>query len=249
MLKTALLLSALVLSVNTLFAQEDKAKAVIESAIKAHGGAKNLNKLKASEGDFDGTITIFDMPMKFSGSMVTEAPDKMALNISIDIGGANQNIKQIVNGETIIMLVGGEKQDVTDEMKKELKQGPLMAEATRLTPLLDGQRYTLKVEGEDDVDGKPATVLSVSSKELKEVKLYFDKTTNLLVKTKRDSLNPTSDEAVVETSMLSDYKMTDGIMTPMKTVVEHDGKDFMTMMMKTVKIMEKAPAASFAVDD
>lgn len=249
MQKTILMLSAMVLTVGTASAQDDKAKAVIESAIKAHGGAENLNKLKATSADFDGTISVFDMDLKFTGSTVTQSPDKMMLNISIDVGGAKQNIKQIVNGDTVLMTVGGEKQEINDEMKKELKQGPLMSDVARLTPLLSDKGYTVKVVGDEDVDGKPATVLSVSSMELKEVKLYFDKKTNLLVMTKRDSVSPGTEEAVVETSMLSDYKMVDGLMTAMKTTVKHDDKDFMTMTMKSVKNMEKADAKSFAVDD
>ena len=249
MQKTILMLSALVLSVGTASAQDDKAKAVIEKAIKAHGGAENLNKLTATEGEFSGTMTIFDMALNFSGSTVTQAPDKMALNISIDIGGAKQNIKQIVNGDTALMMVGGEKQDVNDEMKSELKKGPLLAEAARLTPLLKDKTYTIKLEGDEDVDGKPATVLNISSKELKEVKFYFDKKSGLLVMTKRDSVNPATEEAVVETSMLSDYKMVDGLMTPMKTVVKHDGKDFMTMTTTKAKNMEKADPKNFAVDN
>ena len=53
------------------------------------------------------------------------------------------------------------------------------------------------------------------------MKLYFDKKSNLLVMTKRDSVNPGTEEAVVETSMLSDYKMVDGLlMTAMKTTVK-----------------------------
>ena len=249
MQKNLLVLSALVLSVATVSAQDDKAKTVIENSIKATGGAETLNKLKASEADFDGTMNVMDMNLNFSGTLVTQSPDKMAMNMAIDIGGAKQNIKQIVNGDTVLMEVSGEKQDMTDEMRKELMQGLFVSEVTRLTPLLTDKKFTVKMVGEEDVDGKPANVISVMSKELNEIKLYFDKKSNLLVKTQRDSVHPLTQEAVVENTMLSDYKKVDGLMTPMRTVVKHGDTEFMSMTMKDVKYMEKAAPSNFALDN
>ena len=54
-----------------------------------------------------------------------------------------------------------------------------------LTPLLDAKRYALKLEKDADINGNPAAVVSVTGTGIKDVKLFFDKKSNRLVKTQR----------------------------------------------------------------
>ena len=48
---------------------------------------------------------------------------------------------------------------------------------------------------------------------------------------------------------MSDWKTIDGVKMPAKSVVNHDGKKFMTMEMTEMKLMDKADAKKFAIDD
>ena len=128
----------------------------------------------------------------------------------------------------------------------------MLQEVEQLTPLLDGKKYTLKVEKEAKVDGKPAVVVLVKAKDLNDTKLYFDKKTMLLVKTERKakSPGPMGDSVdVLEETYMSDFKKIEGVQTAMKLKVNHDGKKFMTLTNTEVKLMEKADPKKFAIFD
>ena len=91
----------------------------------------------------------------------------------------------------------------------------------------------------------------VTAKDLNDTKLSFDKKTGLLTKVERKGLAPSMGEPteVTEETVMSDFKKVDGVMQPTKMVVTHDGKKFMTMTVTDTKLMEKADAKAFALDD
>ncbi len=82
--------------------------------------------------------------------------------------------------------------------------------------------------------------------------LSFDKESGLLVKTQRQGRGrgaKGSPADVDEEQFLSDYKKVNGVMTPMKTTVKHDGKKFMSYTLSNVEILESLPKAMFATLD
>src|ERR1043166_2965194 len=69
---------------------------------------------------------------------------------------------------------------------EEYKEMPNVFEATHLlTPLLDKKKYTLKETGMKLVDGRRAFEVRVSREGYRNMKLYFDYKTKLLVKMER----------------------------------------------------------------
>jgi hypothetical protein len=234
------------------FAQApESAEAVVKKAVAAHGGADKLDKLRAGESKLKGEMSVFGMDLEFTGSMVYQLPDKFRLDINTDVMGQKLAIVQVANGSKLKNTVNGMATPLGEAEQAELKQAAMMQEVTQLTPLLEGKKYTLKLEKDADVDGKPAHVVLVTAKDFKDTRLYFDAKSGLLVKTERKGLAPSMGEPkeVTEETLLSDYKKVDGVMVPMKMIVNHDGKKFMTMTVTEAKLMEKADAKTFAVDD
>jgi hypothetical protein len=58
-----------------------------------------------------------------------------------------------------------------------------------------------------------------------------------------------NDKEIDEESFYQDYKKVQGVMTPHKGVVKHDGKDFMKFTLSDVKHLEKVDDKEFAIDD
>lgn len=230
----------------------DTAEAVVKKAIAAHGGAAALDRYKAGSFKIKGDMTVFDMNLDFTGDLVYQLPDKFRMTIDTEVGGQKLSILQVVNGERIKNSINGADAPLGDAEKAELRQAAVMQEVSQLTPLLGGKKYTIKLDKDAEVGGKPAKVVLVSGKDFKDTKLYFDQKSGLLVKTSRRGLAPSmGDERkeVTEESLMSDFQKVEGVLLPMKIAVNHDGKKFMAMTLSDAKLMEKADAGKFAVGD
>jgi hypothetical protein len=222
MTKWFLGLTALALAVAPSAAQApDTAEAVLKKAIDAHGGADTLKKLQAGESKFKGDMAVFGMELEFTGRMVYQAPDKFRMEIDTEIMGQKLAILQVVNGTKTKNSLNGMAAPLGEAEQKELRQAAMMQEISQLTPLLDAKKFTIKSEKPTD----DANVVLVTAKDLNDTKLFFDKKSGLLVKTQRRGLAPSMGEPkeVDEETVMSDFKKVDGVLVPMKLVVNHDG--------------------------
>jgi hypothetical protein len=242
------------------YAQAD-AKAIIEKAITAHGGKELLDKYPASRNKFKGELSILGMDISFEGTSV-QGPGQFRLDMIADIAGQKLNVVQIVDGAKVKVkqsLGGMDLPNNSGEAEmEELKFSVVGQEIAMLTPLLSKpKKYSMKVEADEEVDGKKATVVTVTAKmdekgeKTKDVKLFFDKTSSLLVKTSRKGLVPGDMEGreAPQESFLSEYKKIDGLMVAMKTVNFIDGKKFMTLTSTEHVNLEKVDAKEFNLDD
>src|SRR5207248_11447730 len=91
-----------------------------------------------------------------------------------------------------------------------------------LLPLKD-KAFTLTTIGEVEVEKRPALGVKVSSKGHRDVDLYFDKESGLLVKTETRLKDEGGQEVMAET-FLRDYKDVEGTKHAMKFAVHRDGK-------------------------
>lgn len=238
-------------------AADEKATAVVKKAISAHGGADNLNKYKAGKFTMKGDLSVMGMNLEFTGSLAYALPDKYRLQINTEVMGQKLDINQVVRGDKIksTITVGGMTipNPGGDAEKEELKTAIAMQEAEQLTPLLDSKRFTITAGEDADVNGKKAAVVVVQPKAIKkEVKMFFDKESGLLVKTAHKGHGPGADgqgTEVDEESYHQDFKKVQGVQVPTKLVVNHDGKKFMTVNVSDYELLEKLDDKEFAFDD
>lgn len=235
---------------------QDDAKKIVEKAVAAHGGLDNLKKYKASKATMSGDMSIAGMELTFDGTVFSEYPGKVKVTVDASIMGQKLSVVQVADGDKAkhkVMLGGMDVSGGGEAEKEELKNSAVMQDISHIYPLLDDKRFSLKAEADGDVDGKKVAVLKVTSlNNSKTITLSFDKDSGLLVKTQRKSLGAGADgspKEVDEESFVGDYKKINGIMTPMKTTVKHDGAKFMTFTLSDVEILESLPKGTFATDD
>jgi hypothetical protein len=228
------------------------AAAVVKRAIDAHGGADALNKTRTARAKGKGTLTLLGQDHEFASASVYALPDKFKLELAAEINKLKLTATQVVNGKQVKVrtTLAGTEQPATDRVKEEALQAVLVQDATTLTPLVEGNKYTLKLEKDEDVEGSPAAVVLVTGNGLKELRLYFDRKTGRLVKTKRTGLasNATGVVEVTEESFLSDFKPVGAAQIPMKVLVKHDGKPFMTVTVTEVTPLDKVDPDEFKIE-
>ncbi|CAN5146592.1 hypothetical protein BH11PLA2_BH11PLA2_49590 [soil metagenome] len=225
--------------------------AVVKKAIEAHGGADALNKSRTARSTATGTMTNRGQDVPFTATAVYAMPDKFHMEVTLDINGGKFVVTQILNGKKtkVTAKLGSNDTPLDPKQKEETAQAGLLQDISSLTPLLD-KKYTLKAEKDADLNGNAAAVVSVTGNGLKEVKLFFDKATGRLVKTERQGYANTG-TGVVEVKQetyLSDFKKFGNAMLPTATVVNHDGKKFMTMTIADIKFADKIDEKEFSTD-
>jgi hypothetical protein len=99
--------------------------------------------------------------------------------------------------------------------------------------------YKLSPLGEVKVHDKPAVGVRVASEGYRDVNLFFDKASGLLVKTEARTTDVQSGEEKTEEKLLSDYKETEGVQRPGKVVVLRDGKKLLTLQIDEIKAVDK----------
>jgi hypothetical protein len=245
-----ILLTALVLGLAVglparLFAQDDP-KEIIKKAIAAHGGADKIDKFKGSKTTAKGMLSILGMDIEFTSDTLYQDPDKLKQTIKFEINGMAMSVEQKVVGDKVSMSLNGMTQELPDTMKGEVKNAVTTQQILNLTPLLRDKAYELKALGESKIDGKDLVGVSISNKDIKDFKVYFDKASSLITRIERTGTDPMGAGEVKYEITVSDYKDVQGLKRPTKTVVTMDGKKYMETTTKEQKLLEKVDDKEFS---
>ncbi len=221
-------------------AADDDPKAIVTRAIKAHGGEEPLAKLPGIEIRAKGKLKLPGVgEVDFTQHALAMPPDKIKEELELTVMGQNVTVRTIANGDTISIVANGQDVPVPDEAKTALKDAGYMMRVARLVPLVREKGFELSLYGDAKVEGKPAVGVRVTHKGQKDITLFFDKETGLVVKVERRTIAPGGDKEVTEERILQDYGKKDGIAVPKKVLIKHDGDTFMTAEVQELAYLEK----------
>ena len=221
------------------------AKALIEKAVKAHGGQENLDKYPCNTVAMKGKVHVMEMAIPFTGEVTTQRGDKLKLDLEIEAGGMKIRIVNVFAGDKGWKKMGDQTTDMDKDEIAEAKSQTYSAWVSSLAPLLKGKDFTFAPIGEMKVNDKPALGVKVSSKGHRDVDLYFDKQTGMLVKTETRVKDDATGQEVTQEEFPSDYKDVQGLKQPMKNVIKRDGKVFVEAEVTDVTLAEKLDEGVF----
>jgi len=224
-----------------------EARAIVDKAIKAHGGADNLAKFKAGVVKMKGKVEVGGMSIEFTSTASVQNPDKLKVETDVEVMGNKFTFVQIVNGDKGWIKLADK---VTDMDKDKVAEAAEQLHATRVAGLaaLSDKAFKLSPMGESKVNGKDAIGVQVSHKDRRDVNLFFDKTSGLLVKSEtrsKDIMGGNDQEFTAET-FYTEYKDFDGIKRAGKQSVKRDGKDFMQVEITEFETKAKLDDSLFA---
>jgi len=226
-------------------APED-AKALIAKAIKAHGGEERLAKLNGFRIKLKGTLNIQGNDVEFtSESAVLHKSDQLKNQVQFELMGVKFNILQVADGKSAWLKVLDMVKDLDGDLLKEMKEESYAGRVGLLVPLLKEPGFQLKTLGEFQVNGKPALAVKVSAKDHRDIELYIDKESGLVVKSRRQSLDSGSGQEVARESFFTDFKEKDGYKYPAKIVTLNDGKKFLTAEVTDYQLVDTIDPKEF----
>jgi hypothetical protein len=225
---------------------QDDVKAVVERAIAAHGGAEKLDKFLAGRVQMKGAIAAQGGQVPFVSVVVYQLPDKVKNTTEFTLQGGSRPITQIMNGDKVGVVINGITQQVLPAQADEMKQAAHARKLRQLTPLLKDDKYKLATAAEKQIGGKSAVGVKVTAVGAREVRLYFEKGTDLLLAQERHSFDATG-KPVEQQEIYSDYREAEGIKYPAHTAVMQNGERYIVSEVTSIKLFPKMDSREFTI--
>jgi hypothetical protein len=221
--------------------------AILDRAIKALGDEAKLNKFQGLMLKGKGVYHDAGSPdVPFTGTWYTQGLDKARTLIQIEAKGGKSQSLTVVNGDRGWNKEGNQEAATMDKDElAEEKENLYFNWVTLLAPL-KGKSFKLTPLDEVKVDGRPAVGFTVTQPGRRDIKLYFDKESNLLVKSEREVRDPSSKQKHLEETLFSNYREADGIKIAMKFSVKSDGQPQADAELSEAKLHEKLDEKLFA---
>jgi hypothetical protein len=228
-------------------ASDDAARSVVEKAIKAQGGAEKVAKLRVMRIKAEGTIHL--VPGQPAIPFVIEdwwqMPGQYKTTSRFELGGKKVNQTQALDGETGWMQFDGMTQDMPKEAVAEMREQKYAEDLDRLGFLKD-KGIDLAALGESKIDGRAAVGVLIKSKGHRDVKLWFDKESGVLVKREHRVLDSGTGKEVTQEVVFGDYRDMGGVKHYHKLTAYRDGKKVIDATVREIEFFDKLDKKVFA---
>lgn len=207
-------------------------KSIIEKAASAMGNAA-LTNIKDLE--IKGNAAAMGQTLQFVQKFLFPGYFEQTLSIQ---GMMLQ--KQLIKDGNYSVTAQGQNQPLKDDDKEEMdEQGSMLPEAYYLSK----PGYVFTVKDIEPVDGKDAYAVEIKSPKGRTVTNYYDVNSGLKLKSVSEKDAGPAGKMVIQT-YYHDYKPYNGLMIPMKTVVDQ-GRLKIELSVDEVKVNQGLKAADF----
>ncbi len=218
---------------------QDDVRAVVEKAVAAHGGKERIGRTRAVQTRTRGTLSVGGTEAAFTAETFAQLPGQIKNVLECEVQGKKQTLVQVINGDKVGLSVNGQAQALGERVLAELKELQYAERVNTLLPLLEDASLELSAAGEGKVNGAATVGVRVASRGHKDIVLHFDRSSGLLVKAERRTLDPSTLREVVQEEQYADYKDVDGLKRPMKVTVSKDGKKYMQAEVVELRYLDK----------
>jgi hypothetical protein len=225
------------LAAGALPAQET-AQDVVTRGVQAHGGMERLAKARNDHVKIKGVLYVNGVDAPFHGETVVALPGRFRNVLTVNGGGRAFTVVQVINGERAWIAVDGQPQKVEATALNEMRMAFYMQEVMRLAPLLSDRRFRLTLQADENVGERPAAVVQVSVVGQKDVRLFFDRKSNLLIKTEYAVGDGAGRENKQEV-YYGDYRDIGGYVRPVKLAAYRDGKKVMEAELTDIRYLDR----------
>ena len=231
-------------------ADDGAAWALIDEAIRAHGGAAALAKCATATLKTEGIFQGYDRtPVFFHTCEATmRGADQYRMTVHGKVYEQSFHIVNILNGKQgWIKQASDGAQDVrecTPAQLADFQECGYVNWIATLVPLVD-RDFDLALAGEREHHGRSLVGVRVSSRGRRDATLFFDKQTHLLVKTETRGMAGTGVEGTVET-IRGRYKEFDGVRLPISWEVYYNGRCLWSHHVLEYQLADEPAPGAFA---
>src|ERR1700730_2768690 len=95
---------------------DDEIQALIEKAIKAHGGREKLSEKKTVQVKTKGTLEIMSTSLPFTQEITIQPPKQLKEGIYLDVNGMKIAVNTVFNDGKAWINANGKEVEVTDKI-------------------------------------------------------------------------------------------------------------------------------------
>jgi len=227
--------------------EEKDLRAIVAKGIKATGGEANFLKYKAIHIKGTGTFYGLGEGIPYTGEWHFHEVKQSRFTLDIKVMDQNLKLTQIVNGDKGWMKFNDDTKDMSEDELAEEKASMYSSWVSRLVPLKD-KEFKLAALGDVKVEDKDAVGVRVTREGKRDVNLYFDKGTGLLLKSefRVKDVKAGNNKEMTQETLYTDYKAFQGTKHATKIVIKRDGKLFVEANMTEYQPLEKIDDGLFA---
>ena len=196
---------------------DSEPRTLIRRAIKAHGGDR-LTRLRLVREQARGSLTVLGMKVPFTQETLLRTPNQFRVSQNWEARGKKVSVVQIFDGNKGWLTEAGVPRAADAGTLANWKELAHANRVATLTPLLAADKgFELAPLGEIEVKGRKAVGVKVSYQGRRDVRLYFDRETGLLV---QKSFQPRAGgKETVQDEIYSDFKEVEGLKRPTRVSV------------------------------
>jgi hypothetical protein len=220
-----------------------QAKALLDKAIKAMNGEAKLAKLGTASLKTKITSKAGNEEIALGVDGTWQGMSQYRADVDVQVGARNFKGVMVVNGAKGWLKRMERTEEAPAGLAEFIQNLFHAARMPVLLPALADKAYTPTILAEVKVGDRPALGVLFSHKERKDVSLYFDKESGLLLKSEVRLADPQGKEITIE-CVFRDYKDFDGVKLCAKIGIKLDDQDF-TAELTEIKPVEKVDASQF----
>jgi hypothetical protein len=222
-------------------ANEKEAKAILERAIKAHGGAAALEKASQCKRTDTGTQAVLARDLPFVSKVTRSLPERVRLEIELD---KRVSSTLVLDGNRGWQAeAGGPSAPLPAQRVRELREEVYVSWLATLAPIAK-PGFTLSTIDKVKIDGEPAVGIRVVRRGYADARLYFLERNGLLAKIERRVSE--AGREVEKEYVYSGYKEFDGATLPTKETVKVNREKFTEFTISNYSFPDKLGAGTFA---
>lgn len=210
---------------------------VVQQAIQAHGGEDRLARTKFLVRDAKGVISL-NKDVPFTTKLSIAFPERFR-----DVIEADQlKLTRVLNGDQGWQAGFGATMEMPKEEVADLREELYVLWLMTLLPLKDSA-FELSSLPDAPVEGRPASGVQVVHKGRPDIKLYFDKQTNRLVKIQREAR--VAGLVGKKEYVFGDFRELQGITLPTRQIEYMEGKKLTTLTINSYDFPDRLDDSLF----
>jgi hypothetical protein len=217
---------------------QDEARAMIDKAIEARGGAAAIERYKAVTAKFSATYYRNETEWKTTGTAYELAFEQSRVDWEMQSPDQNAYVVQVFDRDKGWVSMNGTLSDMTKDEVAEFRE-VLYASAVADLHGLTGPGFQLTPLGTSKVGDKTVVGVRVSSKGHRDISLYFDKGSGLLLKKTLRRKEAGAAAEFTEEMLYGDYRNVSGLMFPFHVSETRDGKTSFVGDWSEITVAEK----------
>lgn len=212
-------------------------RSVVDQALQAHGGAATLAKFPAVTATLAGKFYGFGEGSAFKGEYAAQGSDRRKFVMELEVAGQKLNVTDVLCGNRGWSKIGEAMEELDADELAEAQEEAHAEWVATLVPLTDSA-FQLTLVGETMLDQRTVREVKVVHQGRRDVHLFFDKQTRLLVKT-QTRVKDDDGEEVTEETFLADYQEVQGTKQAMQFTIKRGGELIMEGKLTSCKLAAK----------